>query len=255
MHPALRPLRPAMRWMAARWIGTITHVATRSPLLALTFDDGPNPDATPELLRLLARHRAHATFFVMGASAQRWPDLIQEVARAGHAICNHTWDHPSLMKVSVREARRQIAKTQRVLGAAGHRLFRPPYGGQSLGNCVDLRLRRYRTITWNVDSEDWLQPDPVAIRATISRSIAPGNIYLFHDFIYVAEDPALGADLSIPPHRDRSTMLATIAWVLETYGADYRFVTVPELLASGEPVRKLWYHQRLSARDVHIARR
>src|SRR4051794_38727678 len=75
--------------------GAITSVETEQPLVALTFDDGPDPLSTPSVLRLLERHNARATFFMVGAAAYRHPDLVRQVAQAGHVIANHSWDHSS----------------------------------------------------------------------------------------------------------------------------------------------------------------
>lgn len=73
--------------------GTVVRVQTSEPALALTFDDGPDPVGTPELLKILRKHGAKATFFMVGASAVRHRDVVEEVSRAGHVIGNHTWDH------------------------------------------------------------------------------------------------------------------------------------------------------------------
>lgn len=91
-----------------QFIGTITHVSTRELLVALTFDDGPHPDYALRLLDILERHQAHATFFMLGEAAKRHPEIVTMVARQGHAIGNHSWDHPSFPLVNGRERRAQI---------------------------------------------------------------------------------------------------------------------------------------------------
>src|SRR6516225_1136210 len=75
--------------------GTVSHVLTPEPVAALTFDDGTHPQFTPRLLQILERHKAHATFFMVGELAQKHPELVRQVAQARHAIGNHSWDHPS----------------------------------------------------------------------------------------------------------------------------------------------------------------
>ena len=80
--------------------GTITGVTTRDPVAALTFDDGPHPEYTPLLLNILERYQARATFFMIGDAAQRHPDLVRQVAQGGHAIGNHSWDHPFFPSLS-----------------------------------------------------------------------------------------------------------------------------------------------------------
>src|SRR6266487_3577536 len=79
-----------------RAMGTVVQVATRDPVVALTFDDGPSRECTPRLLKILERHHAHATFFMVGEAATKHREIVEDVARLGHAIGNHTWDHPSL---------------------------------------------------------------------------------------------------------------------------------------------------------------
>jgi peptidoglycan/xylan/chitin deacetylase (PgdA/CDA1 family) len=112
-------------------MGPITHVATREPVAALTFDDGPHPDYTLRLLEILGRHQATATFFVVGEAAQRHPDVVRQIAASGHALGNHGWDHTSLVTVDGRERRRQVRACAAAIGPCGERLFRPPFGHQS----------------------------------------------------------------------------------------------------------------------------
>ena len=96
-------MRRLYRFAQRQLLGTITHVATTEHVAALTFDDGPDPASTPLVLDVLAKHNAHGTFFMLGAAASRYPDLVREVAARGHAIGNHTWDHPSLPSLTHRE--------------------------------------------------------------------------------------------------------------------------------------------------------
>src|SRR3954471_7971305 len=87
-----------------RWAsGALTSVETTEPLVALTFDDGPDPTSTPTVLRLLERYGARATFFMVGAAAHRHPGLVGQIAEAGHAIANHSWDHASFPAISGRQ--------------------------------------------------------------------------------------------------------------------------------------------------------
>ncbi len=75
---------------ARNTLGTITRVSTREPVIALTFDDGPHPEFTPRLLALLDRYQARVAFFLLGKSAQRYPEIVKQIAAAGHAIGNHS---------------------------------------------------------------------------------------------------------------------------------------------------------------------
>jgi len=124
--------------LAGEILGAITHVATPDPVAALTFDDGPNPKFTPCLLDILEKHKARATFFMLGENAQRYPQLVQRVARAGHAIGNHSWNHPEFPSITGRERRAQIRRCAKAIAPHGQRLFRPPYGYQNIASCIDL---------------------------------------------------------------------------------------------------------------------
>ena len=88
--------------------GTITHVKTNHHVVALTFDDGPDPRYTSRLLEILKRHEAKATFFMIGKNAQRYPHIVKQVFQAQHAIGNHSWDHPSFPLITERQRRAEI---------------------------------------------------------------------------------------------------------------------------------------------------
>src|SRR5205814_9687938 len=110
---------------------TVSSVPVDGPYIALTFDDGPNEKLTPRLLDLLAQHRIHATFFVIGENVAQHPEILQRAAREGHEIGNHSWSHPNLAKMSDDGVRSQIKRTEEAIsGAIGSRpiLLRPPYG-------------------------------------------------------------------------------------------------------------------------------
>jgi len=107
-------------------MGIITHVETQEEVAALTFDDGPHPEYTPRLLEILERLQARATFFMVGEAAQRHREIVRRVADAGHAIGNHSWDHPSFPQITGRERREQIRPCERAIAPYGERIFRPP---------------------------------------------------------------------------------------------------------------------------------
>ena len=142
-------------------MGSITHVETKKPLVALTFDDGPDEHWTPKILDVLAEYQAKATFFVIGKYVKKHPDIIQRMVNEGHELGNHTWDHPSLPLVSSRERREQILLCDEVLKPFGKqvRLFRPPYYDQSLASCFDMICMGYSVIIGNRAANDWEDRD------------------------------------------------------------------------------------------------
>jgi len=211
-------------------LGSITHVVTTRQIAALTFDDGPHPVYTTKLLDILHRNNAKATFFIIGKNAERYPHLIKQIADGGHAICNHSWDHSSFPQLSGAERRSQIRKCANVLSPYGTKLFRPPYGNQSLASRIDALLLGYEVVICNVIAEDWLDHDPDWMVNKVINEIKPGSILLFHDMLYTYEKPE---------YQDRSNTLLAVEELLGRLD-DYSFLTVPDLMEIGKPQKVLW---------------
>ncbi len=145
--------------------------------VALTFDDGPS-DYTPDVLRVLRRKKARATFFMLGMQAARYPSYARRVLALGHEIGNHSYDHSLLPSGSnIRRA------TRRIRQVTGFRpcLFRPPYGAVSSSLRQAARDNRVKMVNWDVDTVDWKLPGSGSIRATIVGRARPGSIILMHD--------------------------------------------------------------------------
>lgn len=217
-----------------RVMGTVTHVSTQEPVAALTFDDGPHPEFTPRLLEILQKHGARATFFMVGRSAERQPALVQQVVQAGHAIGNHSYDHPSFPLISSRERRIQVRSWQQVVGPAGQRLFRPPYGHQSPASRLDLLRLGYQVVTWNVVAQDWLDHDAGWLTDLLMRKVRPGSIVLLHDALFDAE---------VDRYWDRTATLEAVGLVLAHFADRLKFVTVPELFQYGRRQYRNWYEE------------
>jgi peptidoglycan/xylan/chitin deacetylase (PgdA/CDA1 family) len=228
----LKPLVKRLLSASARFGGTITHVRTAQLEAALTFDDGPDPRATPRLLELLEAHGARATFFMVGEAARRHPEIVRRAAEAGHAIGNHTWDHPSLPLLRAPARRLQIRWCARALAPWETKLFRPPWGHQSLGSRRDAVRLGYRVVTWSLMAEDWLDDPAERLAERVRARLHPGAIVLFHDALYRTIDER---------YRDRSATVAAVELLLRELSGRYRFLTVPELLARGRPARWHWY--------------
>lgn len=218
--------------IARKLIGTITHVSTKDNVIALTFDDGPHPDSTPQLLDILKRHNARATFFMLGDLAQRYPNLVKDAAQAGHVIGNHSWDHPSFPLISARKRRAQIRACQKALAPYGSRIFRPPYGDQTFASRLDALFTGQQVVTWNVISKDWLDHEAYWFVDYLMKEIMPGSIVLFHDTLYQALEDH---------YRDREPVFQAVDMLLEQLETRFNFVTVPELCQYGRPQKQLWY--------------
>ena len=147
----------------------------------LTFDDGPHPQYTPQVLDVLARHDARATFFVVGSLVQAYPDIIQRIAAEGHTIANHTWNHEDLAGLSRAAFDETISRTQAVLGDLAVPCLRPPYGS------IDAFTREWAAshgltlMTWDASPSDWLRPPAEEIADYIVQWARPGVVMLMHD--------------------------------------------------------------------------
>lgn len=215
-------------------LGTITSVETKDMVAALTFDDGPHPDSTPHLLEVLARHRVHATFFMLGKAAQRYPEIVRHVAEEGHVIGNHSWDHSSFPSISSSERRRQIRACAKAVAPYGQRLFRPPWGRQTRSSRLDALCLRHTVITWSVDAEDWVEHTSEWILKRLIDKIQPGSVILLHDALWTQR---------AQPTANRKSVIEAVDMLLEHLGDQFQFVTIPELLRHGHPVLRLkWYN-------------
>ena len=216
----------------SRPLGTLTHVTTDEPLVALTFDDGPHPEFTPRILDLLGERGARATFFVVGRAVRRHPEIVERAVREGHAVANHTWDHPSMPLLSARGRRLQIRWTEEVLPKGSARLFRPPWGHQSLASRITAWREGLPVVAWSAMAEDWLDDSADRLLARLRAGLRPGAIVLLHDALYETIDPT---------HRDRSATVEALSRLLAESAGVHRFVTVPELVRSGRPRYWPWY--------------
>ena len=149
--------------------------------LALTFDDGPSAQFTPQILDILERHHARATFFVVGSHVPGNEALIQRMFRDRDEIGNHSWSHADFTTLSPAQMEQQIAQTQAAVIAAGvpaPTLFRPPYGA------VNPVVRSHVPLTmalWNIDPEDWKARSAQEVIAHVTATAKPGGIIEMHD--------------------------------------------------------------------------
>jgi peptidoglycan/xylan/chitin deacetylase (PgdA/CDA1 family) len=215
-------------------MGTITCVDTQDNVAALTFDDGPDPVFTPHLLDILDRHRASATFFVVGETAQKYPELIRRIAQTGHVIGNHSWDHPAFPLITGRERRAQIRACAKTIAPYGQRIFRPPFGCQTTASRLSVFWLGYQVVTWNLVAEDWLDHDAEQIVNRLENKIRPGSIVNFHDSLH---------DIIEERYINREPTLKAVNILLEQLGGRFRFVTLPELLRHGRPRHVNWSYQ------------
>jgi peptidoglycan/xylan/chitin deacetylase (PgdA/CDA1 family) len=164
----------------------------------LTFDDGPHPRYTAEILRILDHYRIKAIFFQVGrnlgalrdgrADVTRNAPVVDAILRAGHVIANHTYTHPFLPKLDAVQVDDEIDATEALLAAVAPGpgrapLFRPPYGARNPLVLAEIADRGLRSVVWNIDSRDWADPIPQSIAQRVLDEAAheERGIILFHD--------------------------------------------------------------------------
>jgi peptidoglycan/xylan/chitin deacetylase (PgdA/CDA1 family) len=156
----------------------------RDAAIALTFDDGPDPDVTPSILATLSDRGVQATFFMCGLSAERHPDVVRSVASEGHIIGGHTWHHLDVRTFSELEWRTEIDRTHDLLESLSRRevrYFRPPWMAIDKVGVERLRQRQLTPVFASASGADWLTDDPGAIERKVAGELHRGAIVLLHD--------------------------------------------------------------------------
>ncbi len=213
----------AAMWPTSQLFGP-TMIAPRRPgELALTFDDGPNPAWTPQLLETLAAQNVRATFFLVGRYAQSEPDLVRRIHAAGHLIGNHSWSHPNLAVTGTERVRQELEQTNKTLQqitGAPVLWFRPPFGGRRPIVLKFARSLGMTPVLWNAITTDWREPsaDRIAQRlcAKIDRNQRRG--WATHLVLHDGGHLALGAN--------RGPSVAAAGQILARYQPTHRFVTL-----------------------------
>ena len=161
----------------------VAHGSPGQRMVALTFDDGPS-GRTPAILRVLQRHHAHATFFIVGRATRGMEPVLRHMAATGNELADHTYSHADLLALRLPKRTQELQWTRALVEQATGlqpRYFRPPYG--ATGPAVN-RLGRSMgmvPVLWSVDSRDWQKPGTKAIVRRVLANVKPGSIVLMHD--------------------------------------------------------------------------
>ncbi|MGX7197357.1 polysaccharide deacetylase family protein [Enterococcus olivae] len=183
--------------------------------VALTFDDGPNPATTPELLTILEQKEVHATFFMLGQNVENYPEIVKDIHDGGHVLASHSYSHPQLNAIGEDELKEEIRKTDKaIFDASGilPKTLRPPYGaiGPESAKIIGKPI-----IQWDIDSYDWQSKDKDATIQRINDTVVPGGIILMHDI--------------------HPSTIAAVADVIDNlHEQGYEIVTIEDLLAHKE---------------------
>lgn len=208
--PTPRPKKPGI---------ALYKVETKQKVFALTFDDGPDPTYTPQVLKILKQKNAPATFFMVGTMVRAWAPTGKKVVQDGHSIGGHSWTHPMKTHSPVMEIERTDAMIKEKLGVTPT-MFRPPYGMLKNGLAREASKRNEDVILWSADSNDWNRHTTSAqIKAKVLNNLTPGGIALLHD----------GGG-------NRTRTVAALPGIIDGIrNRGYKLVTVPELLNMGKP--------------------
>jgi peptidoglycan-N-acetylglucosamine deacetylase len=206
-----------------KWFGVLHRVPTDKKIVALTYDDGPNVEFTPKLLKVLAKYHAKATFFMIGNLMEKHPDIVKEVVAQGHLIGNHTYSHPHDIELCTdAQIAYELDRCGQIIedmtGKQPH-LFRPPLGLAD-GRIITLAEDRgYTTVLWSVCADHHDAPTPESMANRVIRRVRPGSIILAHDGRFETR------------WRD---VVATEIIIKALKKRGYRFVTVEELINEGK---------------------
>ena len=216
-----------------------TITATAQPRkLAITFDDGPNPAITPKLLDLLDRHKAKATFFVVGKYVRESPGLVKETLARGHTLGNHTETHPNLFFCGPEETRTELLRCNEAIGQATWEephWFRPPFGYRSPWLCQIALGYRMRTVMWTLIPGDWRgkpvewlieRMAPIGEHAKGLAGQTPGGGGVAHGDILCLHD----GDYARPGADRQRTLKALEYWLPRWRDAGLEFATIGQSL-------------------------
>jgi peptidoglycan/xylan/chitin deacetylase (PgdA/CDA1 family) len=223
-RPALLPL------------STVACVATRQRVVALTYDDGPDPENTPGVLDALAAFGATATFFVLADRAEQHSELLRRIAAEGHDVGLHGEDHTRLSTLPTREALTRIRRGRRRLEAVLGRpvtLYRPAYGAQGLAQAVGTRAAGLEVVLWTAWARDWEAGTAADVARRALGAVHPGAFVLLHD-----STGDLESTVGPPPAFDRGEVSRLLLAGLRDAG--YATAPVSSLLATYPGVRTVW---------------
>ncbi|MDZ8053505.1 MAG: polysaccharide deacetylase family protein [Aulosira sp. ZfuVER01] len=203
----------------SRFQGATIEAAKLPPsekVIALTFDDGPWPESTNQVLDILKKNNIKATFFVLGQNVKNYPDLLKRENAEGHIIGNHTWHH-WYQFMNQQTAGYEINRTANLINqitGVKTNLFRPPGGIMHNGVADYARNNKYAIVLWSSDSTDYSRPAVPKLIKNVFREAKPGGIVLMHD----------GGG-------NRSRTVQALPEIIAKFRQEgYQFVTIPELL-------------------------
>lgn len=191
-------------------------------IIALTFDDGPDEDYTPQILDILKKYNVKATFFVVGQKVGWNPEIVKREFEEGHEIGNHTFSHINVCHRSYNEIYTEINNTQdaikKVIGKEPE-IFRPPYRAINKEMCSIVKEKNMNIILWsNLDPRDWSNPGVYYIVNIIMNKVQNGNIILLHDYNNARKTTSQtiqALDIVIPKLKEKGYKFVTISQLVD----------------------------------------
>jgi peptidoglycan/xylan/chitin deacetylase (PgdA/CDA1 family)/glycosyltransferase involved in cell wall biosynthesis/predicted RNA methylase len=172
-------------WVERYWRMKFCRRIRKSGSVCLSFDDGPNPEATPMILELLQQYGAKATFFVTGENVEKYPDLIERILEHGHEIAEHSYGHSHPWKSSPWRSWSDLKLGERAIKpyvrSRGLVLFRPPFGKMNLMTLLYVWRTKKQVVFWNIDPKDYQQPSGETVAQFVYDRLAKGAVILLHD--------------------------------------------------------------------------
>lgn len=228
------------------YLGTVTGCQTQERIVALTFDDGPMPESTPHILDMLELYDVKATFFLLGQNVADHPQIARAIVKRGHAIGNHTFNHPRLADLNPVQVARELRRCQRTIEdavGASPALMRPPYGAQSPGAALTARMMGHTIVHWSVSGDDWLGDPATLVAERVLAKVTPGSIVLLHDGWTPTPERRRGlSQADTAAQSDRTATIAALPIIIKNLQQDgYRFVTVPDMLQTAQARKALWF--------------
>ncbi len=189
-------------------------------MIALTFDDGPDEDFTPQILDILKKYNAKATFFVVGQKVEWNPEIVKRAYDEGHEIGNHTFTHINICKNSNEKILKEISETQQAIkNVTGYEpnLFRPPYRAMNESLFNIIKSNNMKVVLWSdIDTKDWSNPGAYNIVKSIEDKASNGTIVVLHDYNKIRNDKS-------------QTIIALEEIIPKMQSLGYEFVTVSEI--------------------------
>lgn len=186
-----------------------------APMVAFTFDDGPNPEYTQRILDVLNANYSHATFFVLGNNAESYPETLQRILASGSEIGNHTYHHTNLTKADNDTIEREISDVNRaVKSATGEEttLIRPPYGAYDDNT---LAMLQEPVVLWDLDTEDWSSRNAQEIAQTVLSTVKDGDIVLMHD---IYDSTAEAVEIMVPKLKEMGFQIVSVSQMAQYKG-------------------------------------